>query len=70
MSTKMMEQKIADLDKRLAVVEANAARPKESAWLKHAGWAANDPLFDEAVRLGAEWRARENQKARRHAGRR
>ena len=70
MSTKRIEQKLAELDHRLAVVEANAARPKESAWLKHAGWAANDPIFDEAMRLGAVWRAGENRKARRHAGRR
>jgi len=46
--------------------KAAAAQPvsgiKQPAWVKHAGWAAGDALYDEAARLGASWRKRENRK--------
>ena len=37
-------------------------KPKH-AWMKSIGWAKNDPIYDEAMRLGAEWRAAENRKS-------
>ena len=32
----------------------------QDAWLDTFGWAKDDPHYEEALRLGAEWRAREN----------
>lgn len=31
--------------------------------MKHVGWAKDDPIYDEAMRLGAEWRAEVNRKS-------
>ena len=33
-----------------------AERKGKNGWLKLAGWAKDDPLYDEAMKLGAEWR--------------
>ena len=35
--------------------------PQLGAWKKSIGWAKDDPLHQEAVRLGAEWRKSMNQ---------
>jgi len=37
-------------------------KPKD-AWKKNIGWATNNPEFDEAMRLGAQWRRKVNQKS-------
>ena len=39
----------------LAIVRS---RPKEDQrpWMKSFGWAKDDPIYDEAMRLGAEYR--------------
>jgi hypothetical protein len=36
--------------------------PPRNAYLKTFGLAKNDPTFDEATDLGAEWRAQANRK--------
>jgi hypothetical protein len=60
MSTKMMEEQIADLHLRVKKLEA-AAQPAPSArWREAIGFANGDDLFDEAMKLGAEWRERAN----------
>ena len=66
MSTKLIEQELADLKKRVKQLEAKAVG--DPAWLKHAGWAKDDPIYDEAMKIGAEWRAKENRKSLRNAG--
>jgi hypothetical protein len=63
---KKLHERIDELERRLATVEARAA-DKVPAWLKNAGWAANDPIYDEAMKLGAAWRRKENRKPARHA---
>jgi hypothetical protein len=32
------------------------APPAKRDWLRSAGWEKDDPLYDEAARLGAEYR--------------
>ena len=54
---KTTEHRLAELEKRLAQIET-AARPrrKKQAWRAHVGWAAGDKLYDEALKLGAQYR--------------
>ena len=33
------------------------------AWKKTVGWAMDDPIYEEAMRLGAEWRAGVNRRS-------
>lgn len=54
-----LETRVATLEKELAQVKktlAQSTERKEPWWLKVAGSFENDPTFDEAVRLGQEWR--------------
>ena len=37
--------------------------PEKDAWKKTVGWASECPHFDEAMRLGAEWRAEVNRES-------
>ena len=37
--------------------------PEKDAWKKTVGWASECPHFDEAMRLGAEWRADVNRES-------
>lgn len=60
MSTQLIEQKLADLQKRVEALEKEA-RPAKRTWRDAIGFARNDALFDEAMKLGAEWRERANQ---------
>ncbi|MBE9165165.1 MULTISPECIES: hypothetical protein [Microcoleaceae] len=66
----MISQQIEDqsrhLEARVATLETELAQMKQMLsvfvqkkspwWLKVAGSFENDPTFDEAVRLGQEWR--------------
>jgi|GEM_PF-1048484 len=60
MSTKVLEQTITDLERRVAKIEANMTSPRDS-WKKVAGAAKGDHHFAEAMRLGAKWRKQANQ---------
>ena len=55
-----LSDKIADLDDRVAMlsarVESVAPTPDAAWWKRIVGVYANDPLFDEAERLGRRWR--------------
>jgi hypothetical protein len=59
----------AEIEKRLAALEAEMASLKSSPksknrwWDKIAGSFAKDPAFDEAMRLGRKWRESENRKS-------
>ena len=63
---KKMEGRVAQLERRLAVMERKA-KGGVPAWVKYGGWAENDPLYDEAMKLGAQWRKRQNRKPLRDA---
>jgi hypothetical protein len=59
---KTLQSTGAALAKPGPVQTAQAAEGKQPAWVKHAGWASDDPLHIEAAKLGAKWRKRENRK--------
>ncbi|MBE2285258.1 MAG: hypothetical protein IAE77_17495 [Prosthecobacter sp.] len=60
MSTKVLEQTITDLKRRVARIEARMSTPRDG-WKKIAGAAKDDHHFAEAMRLGAKWRKQANQ---------
>ena len=53
-----LEQKVTELQAHLAKCASNGAPPAEEGpwWQTTAGRFANDPVFDEIVRLGREYR--------------
>jgi hypothetical protein len=55
-----LETRLRDLEKRLAALETNGAKAASRPWLKHFGWAKDDPIYDEAMKLGAAYRRRRN----------
>ena len=63
---KKLAQRIDEMERRLAHVESKSA-DAAPAWLKNAGWAENDPIYDAAMKLGAQWRMKENRKPARNA---
>ena len=49
--------RLDELEKRLTQIETTARpRRKKQAWRVHVGWAAGDKLYDEALKLGAQYR--------------
>ncbi len=58
-NSQQLETRVATLEKELALLKktiAESLKRKESWWLKVAGSFEHDATFDEAVRLGQEWR--------------
>lgn len=54
-----LEVRVATLEKELAQMKQilnESIKKKEPWWLQVAGSFENDSTFDEAVRLGQEWR--------------
>jgi hypothetical protein len=66
MTPQQLEQQSQPLEARVTTLEIELAQMKETLaeslqkkepwWVKVAGSFENDPTFDEAVRLGQEWR--------------
>ena len=66
MTSQQLEERSKQLEARIETLEAElaqlkqilttAVRQEEPWWLKVAGSFKDDPTFDEATRLGAEWR--------------
>lgn len=57
--SQQLETRVAILERELAQIKqmvAESLQDKEPWWLKIAGTFENDSTFDEAVRLGQEWR--------------
>lgn len=63
MSTQLIEQRLTELQQRVEALERQVERPT-GTWRDAIGFAKNDELFDEAMRLGAEWRVRANEEGR------
>jgi len=61
-STEVIEQKLAELGRRIAALEAKtSAQPMaKDSWREAVGAMKDCDLYEEALRLGAEWRARAN----------
>jgi len=62
MSTQQLEERLATLEQEMAQVKA-LLKPKDKLEKSHQPWwdtiagsFADDPNFDEVVRLGREWR--------------
>jgi hypothetical protein len=62
MSTKMIEQELAEVKKRLSKLEAEVGRKPGQAWREIVGTMKDDALSREAARLGAEYRASQNKR--------
>lgn len=61
MSGDAIAKKLAELERRLQVLETQALdRQPKRTWRELIGSQVDDELFREAVRLGAEWRAKAN----------
>lgn len=66
MTSQQLEERSQQLEARVAALEAELAQMKKVLsgflqdktpwWLSIAGSFEHDPTFDEAVRLGQEWR--------------
>jgi hypothetical protein len=59
MTTAEMEQRLLNLEQAVEQLRTHVSRssdPRRRWWLEDAGRFANDPVFDEIVRLGKEYR--------------
>ncbi|HVX86960.1 MAG TPA: hypothetical protein VH253_19405 [Phycisphaerae bacterium] len=67
MTTAQVESRLLALEQEVARLKAQiAAAPNGTNWVESiAGTFANDPLFDEAMRLGRKWRQSEPYRAAR-----
>jgi hypothetical protein len=62
MTTQQLEERLATLEQEMIVLKVLVEKQEERRspkpwWEKIAGSFADDPSFDEAERLGREWRA-------------
>ncbi|MBL9177662.1 MAG: hypothetical protein JNM65_06335 [Verrucomicrobiaceae bacterium] len=51
-----LKQPSASKAQRTPSAKQTVSRKGRRGWLKLAGWAKDDPLYDEAMKLGAQWR--------------
>ena len=62
MTTETLEERVQKLEHSLQAVQEQLAEQAQNGGAKKRGWRwfvgidANNPHFDEAVRLGKEWR--------------
>ena len=60
MSTKVLEQTVIDLQRRVTEIESRISGKAHDGWRKIVGAAKDDRHFAEAMRLGAKWRKKAN----------
>jgi hypothetical protein len=67
MKTADIEKRLTNLEREVAHLRSQNERPRSKArwWEKIAGSFANDPLFEEAMRLGRKWRESQRPNIRR-----
>ncbi len=57
MAAAKLEERVAQLEEKVArLLEKQGATKKAPWWEIHVGAFQNNPLYDEAMRLGAEYR--------------
>jgi len=59
MTLKELEARVAALEKTVQELQADLGKSpngQQPWWISDAGRFANDPVFDEIVRLGKKWR--------------
>ncbi|MDX1932547.1 MAG: hypothetical protein SFU56_08075 [Capsulimonadales bacterium] len=61
MAIQTLEERVAQLESRIKEMEErmtiqSAIKPEKRGWRAIVGIDANNPYFEEAVRLGREWR--------------
>lgn len=61
-STKVIEQQLTELQKRVLNLEAALKRGSREGWKQIVGISKGQPLDREAARLGEKWRAKENRR--------
>ena len=64
MSTEIIEQELATLRQRVEMLEATVEHKPQDARKEIVGAAKDDDLFEEAMKLGAAWRAIANEEGR------
>jgi hypothetical protein len=62
MSTKVLEQKITELQRRVASLEATVSRKPRDSWKHIIGISKGQSLDREAAKLGSRWRLKENKR--------
>ena len=60
MSTKILEQTVSDLQRRVTELERRISGKARDGWRKIGGAAKSDQHFAGAMRLGAKWRKKAN----------
>lgn len=64
MTTQTLEERVATLEKELSEVKLLLKQPRrEKDWRRTVGMFANDPFYEEVIRLGREYREQENQRS-------
>ena len=63
MSKKTLNERVAELESELASLKQRLS-PEPAEWRSLIGAFANDPAFDEAMRLGREYRESQRPKPR------
>ena len=58
MNTTSQPKLFSPAEKQAQLIEMIRKRPEgqKRPWMKHFGWAKDDPLYDEAMKLGEEYR--------------
>ena len=64
MDNQSLEKRVAELEKEVAELKAEARKgPGKDDWRSTVGWAKDDPTYEEAMKLGAKWRRRVNNRS-------
>ena len=62
--SKKLETRVAELERRLAVIESKSLSHPGDSWKELFGWSKSGTLHREAARLGARWRAKANREGK------
>jgi hypothetical protein len=63
MDNQTIEKRLSELEKEVSELKAEVGKNTAKDWRRTVGRFKDDPGYDEAMRLGAEWRRRENEES-------